>query len=130
MKENIICIRYSRTGALIPTVKVQHISKDVKEIIEDIIEDKFEKRFYEKLEINEKRLIKRIVSALKVDVDVNDVTDEEYKKQFEIVLGEYQAGNNSIQIRNKLKQYVTESMSSGFLPRREAWDILFQLSNS
>ena len=48
LKDNIITIRYCSTGALIPTVKVQSISRDVRGIVEDIINDKFEKRLYEK----------------------------------------------------------------------------------
>ena len=60
LNNNIITIRYVSTGALIPTVKVQSISRDVRGIVEDIINDKFEKRLYEKLDMNEKRLIKRI----------------------------------------------------------------------
>ncbi len=42
LKNNIICIRYCKTHALVPAVKVQHISNGVKEIIDDIINDKFE----------------------------------------------------------------------------------------
>ena len=47
LKNNIICIRYCKTRALVPNVKVQHISNGVKEIIDDIVNDKFEKRLYE-----------------------------------------------------------------------------------
>ena len=130
LKNNIICIRYEKTGTLIPTVKVQTISLNTKEIIDDIINDKYDKRLYEKLNINEKRLIKRIVDSLKLDIDVFDKTDEEYKRQFEIVMGEYQAGNNSPAIKNKLKQYVMESLESGNIPRREAFKILFELANN
>ena len=130
LKNNIICIRYEKTGTLIPTVKVKTITLNTKEIIDDIINDKYDKRLYEKLNINEKRLIKRIVDSLKLDIDVFDKTDEEYKRQFEIVMGEYQAGNNSPAIKNKLKQYVMESLESGNIPRREAFKILFELANN
>ena len=121
---------YVSTCAMIPTVKVQKISNDVKEIIEDIINEKYDKRLYEKLTLNEKRLIKRIVTALKLVIDVHDKSDDEYQRQFEITLGEYRAGNNSSLIRNKLKQYVMESMESGHLPRREAFKIMFELANA
>ena len=111
-------------------MKVQTISLNTKEVIDDIINEKYDKRLYEKLNVNEKRLIKRIVDSLKLNIDVYDKTDEEYKRQFEIVMGEYQAGNNSQLIKNKLKQYIMESMESGNIPRREAFKILFDLSNS
>ena len=52
---------------MIPTVKVQKISNDMKKIIEDIINKKYDKRLYEKRTLNEKKLIKRLVTALKLD---------------------------------------------------------------
>ena len=83
-----------------------------------------------KLTLNEKRLIKRIVTALKLDIDVHDKSDEEYQRQFEITLGEYRAGNSSELIQNKLKQCVMESKESGRIPRREAFKIMFELANA
>jgi hypothetical protein len=130
LKNNIICIRYCKTRALVPNVKVQHISNDIKEIINDIIEDKFEKRLYEKLNINDKRLVKRIVDSLKLDIDTSSKEDEEYARQFDVVLGEWKSGNNNDMIKAKLKQYIMESMESGMLPRREAFKLLFELANS
>ena len=53
LRNNIISIRYVSTCAMIPTVKVQKISKDVKENIKDIINEKCDKRLYEKLNLNE-----------------------------------------------------------------------------
>jgi hypothetical protein len=54
----------------------------------------------------------------------------EYKKQYEILLGQFKSGNTSPLIKNKLKQYVVESMETGALTRREAWQILFELANA
>ena len=92
LKNNIICIRYCKTRALVPNVKVQHISNGVKEIIDDIINDKFEKRLYEKLDMNEKRLVKRIVDSLKLDLDLHSKEEEEYVRQYEVVLGAVEIG--------------------------------------
>ena len=102
----------------------------MKEIIDDIINDKFEKRLYEKLDMNEKRLVKRIVDSLKLDIDTSSKEDDEYQRQFEVVLGQWKSGNNNEMIKNKLKQYIMESMESGMLPRREAFKLLFELANS
>ena len=130
LKNNIICIRYCKTRALVPNVKVQHVSNDIKEIINDIIDDKFEKRLYEKLNVNDKRLVKRIVESLKLDIDTSSKEDDDYQRQFEICLGEFHGGNTNPQIKAKLKQYIMESMESGMLPRREAFKLLFELANS
>ena len=130
LKDNILCIRYCSTNALIPTIKVQRITDDTKGVINDIIEDNFEKRLFEKLSEDEKRIVKRFVQVFNLDIDVSDKMDEEYRKQFEIVLGQFQSGNNNPAIKTKLKQYITESMESGFLPRRQCFKLLFELANS
>lgn len=130
LKDNILMIRYCSTNALIPTIKVQRITDDTKGVINDIIEDKFEKRLFEKLSEDEKRIVKRFVQVFNLDLDVTDKIDEEYKKQFEIVLGQFQSGNNNPAIKTKLKQYITESMESGFLPRRQCFKLLFELANA
>jgi len=82
------------------------------------------------LDMNEKRLVKRMVDSLKLNIDLHDKDDDEYQRQFEICLGEFQAGSTSPLIKNKLKQYITESLESGMIPRRECFKILFQLANS
>jgi hypothetical protein len=84
----------------------------------------------EKLDMNEKRLVKRIVDSFKLDIDLSSKEEEEYVRQYEVVLGQFQAGNNNPQIKAKLKQYIMESMESGMLPRRECFKLLFELANS
>ena len=130
LKENILNIKYCKTNAYVPTVKAQHISNDVKEVITDLISDKFDNRLFEKLPEGDRRLVKRVIKAFSLDINIKDMTEDEYRKQFDVVLGQFQAGNNSPLIKNKLKQYVIESMESGFLTRRESWNILFELSNA
>ena len=98
LSNNILVMRYCSTNALLTNVKTQHISNDVKSVIEDIIDDKYDKRFYEKLNTAEKRLVKRVVSALNLDVDTNSKEDDDYKKEFEILVGEIQIGNNAPEI--------------------------------
>ena len=121
-------MRYVKTGGLIPTVKSQHISNDVKSVIEDIISNRFEKRLFDKLETSEKRLIKRFITALKIDIDISSKEEDEYRQQFDILLGQLRAGNTNPDIKNKLKQYVVESMNSGMLTRREAFQLLYELT--
>ena len=130
LKENILTIKYVKTSAYIPTVKAQHISNDVKEVITDLINSKFDNRLFEKLPEGDRRLLKRVIKAFSLDVDLKDNTEEEYKRQFDVLLGQFKAGNNSPLIKNKLKEYVIESMETGFLTRRESWQILFEVANA
>ena len=80
--------------------------------------------------MNEKRLVKRIVDSLKLEVDLHSKEDEEYQRQFEVVLGQFHSGNTNPLIKNKLEQYIMESMESKMMPRRECFKLLFELANS
>ena len=80
------------------------------------------------METSEKRLIKRFITALKIDIDISSKEEDEYRQQFDILLGQLRAGNTNPDIKNKLKQYVVESMNSGMLTRREAFQLLYELT--
>ena len=79
MKENILTIKYVKTGAYVPTVKAQHISNDVKEVITDLISDKFDNRLFEKLPEGDRRLVKRVIKAFSLNIGLKDNTELEYK---------------------------------------------------
>ena len=130
LKENILTIKYCKTGTYISTVKSQHINDDTKEVINDLINDKFDNRLFQKLPEIDRRLVKRVIKAFNLSVDDKDVSEDEYKKQYDILLGQFKSGNTSPLIKNKLKQYVVESMETGALTRREAWQLLFELANA
>ena len=65
-----------------------------------------------------------------MDFDLHSKDEEDYQHQFEVVLGQFQTGNNNPQIKAKLKQYIMKSMESGMIPRRESFKLLFELANS
>jgi hypothetical protein len=130
LKDNILTIKYVKTGAYIPNVKSQHVSEDTKEVINDLINEKFDNRLFQKLPDTDRRLVKRVIKAFKLTVDDKDVSEEEHRKQYDIILGQFKSGNTSPLIKNKLRQYVVESMETGALTRREAWQILFELANA
>ena len=63
-------------------MKAQHISNDVKEVITDLIYDRFDKRLFEKLPEGDRRLVKRVIKAFSLNIDIKDVTEDEYRRQF------------------------------------------------
>jgi hypothetical protein len=130
LKENILTIKYCKTGTYIPNVKSQHISNDTKEVINDLLNQKFDNRLFDKLAETDKRLIKRVIKAFSLNIDLNDTSIDEYRKQYDILLGQFRSGNNSPLIKNKLKEYIIDSNESGLLTRREMWNLLHELVNA
>ena len=130
MNGNILCVKYAVNDANIPTVKVQRISNDVKEIISDILNNKYDDRLFNKLQNDEKRIIKRFVKATKLDneISIDDDLDKEFQRQYEILLGEYNSGNTSPLIKNELKRFVIEGVNENKIPKHQAYMLLYQLS--
>ena len=128
MKNNIVSIKYDRNDCYVPTFRVQTVSKDVKELIEDIIHDKYNKKLFDRLNVDERRTVRKIVRALKLDLPVDNEEDEKFQKNFEILKGEFLSGNSNPKMKDELKKYVVTAMSEGQIPRHEAYMLLFQLS--
>jgi hypothetical protein len=58
-------------------------------------------------------------------VDKNET--EEFNRNYEILHGEYMSGNNSNEIKSKLKQYTIFGLKTGRLTKTEAMTTLVQL---
>ena len=128
LKDNILCVRYVSTGGYIPQLKSQLITKGTREVIDDILGNKYDERLYKKLSADERRVIKRFVDVLKLNVNVKDDDDVEFNKQFEILRGEYLAGNSNETLKAQLKKYVVEAIAQNIIPRHQGYSLLFQLS--
>ena len=72
--------------------------------------------------------MKRIIQVLKLDINIHDKEDEDFQKNYEILLGEFNAGNNSPQIKNGLKKYILEGIQENKIPKHQAMMLLYQLS--
>ena len=128
LKENILCVRYAKTDAQLPQMKVQRVSNGVKENVEDILNGKFDKRIYNLLNDDDKRLVKRFAKCVKMSLDLDDDLDKAFQREYEILLGEYQSGNDSPLIKSKLKRFVVQAIQENLIPRHQAMMLLFQLS--
>jgi hypothetical protein len=54
--------------------------------------------------------------------------DEEFNEKFQILLGSYNAGNNSEQLRSQLRQYIIHAMKLNIIPRNTGNAMLLELS--
>ena len=130
LKENILILKYQRNDTQIANFKPERISKDCKDIIEDIITDKFDKRLFDKLNAADARVVKRMVKTLNLTTNINTENkhDQDFQRQFDILRGELNSGNNNPQIKAQLKKYLVEAMNNGLVPLRECHILLYQLS--
>jgi len=128
LKDNILSVKYRKSDAFIPTVKVQHITNKLKEIIEDVIKNTYDERFFKLLTKEDKRIFKRFVKAVKLDLPMEDEQDKEFQKNYEILLGEWRSGNDAPEIKKALKQYIIEALAEAKITKNDAYFLLYQLS--
>ena len=128
LDDNILSVKYTQNNAGIPNFKVQDISNDVKDLVEDVICDRYDDRLFKKLGEKDRRIFQRFVRAVKIDLNVKDDDDKLRQQRYEILVGEFQSGNNSPENKNELKKYMVDALSEGKISRSNAYLILDQLS--
>lgn len=127
LKKNILFCKYIINNSNIPKLKTQTIDNDCKEVILDIIGDKFSERIYNRLDDKNKRIVRNFIRAFKFDLNVNDNEDDEFNKQFQILLGSYYSGNDSPEIRTQLKRYVRQAIAENLISQKESLSLLYEL---
>jgi hypothetical protein len=129
LKNNILVVKYLGNDVSIAQIRTAtNISDDARAVIQDITEDKFNNRLFRQLPIHEKRLIVKLCSAMNLDCDLSDEDLANWNKRFQILKGEWLAGNDNKVLINNLKQYVMEGLRDGKIPRAEANQLLYQLN--
>ena len=127
LNNNVLEIRYNKNRHL-TNVKTQVIGNGVKNIIHDITNnDNMNEKDYHVLTEHEKHLIRTILNMLEKSHLLSNA-DEQFNNKFQILLGEYNAANNSEILRNQLKQYIIHAMKLGIIPRNTGNAMLLEMS--
>jgi uncharacterized protein YegP (UPF0339 family) len=127
LNNNVLEVRYNKNRHL-TGIKTQIIGSGVKNIISNIInDDNMNEKEYDNLSDNERHLIRTILNMLEKSHLIKN-KDEEFNEKFQILLGSYNAGNNSEILKNQLKQYVLHGMRLNIIPRNMGHSMLIELS--
>jgi hypothetical protein len=128
LRRNILSVTYSSCRASIPSLKVEHISNDVKNIITDIVEEKYNANLFNKMKQDDQRLVSTFVRTLKIpNIDMESF-DKAYQLHYEILLGEINSGNNNPALKKELKEYILRAITEGIIPKSQGYNKLFELS--
>ena len=100
---------------------------NIQDVVESIINDKFSNKLFNQLNTNDKLLIKTFIHIFKIDIPIDDKENKEFQTQFQIVLGEYEAGNNSTEIKTALKRYIRIALKNGLISQKEGLNYLYEL---
>jgi hypothetical protein len=131
---NILKVKYLQNGNEVPSFNSQKISDDLTDFIEDLVDTgKINERHLNKLEAPEKRLFSKLINQsglygkfkIRVLKNPNDKAEED---RFELVKGEFIAGNDNPAIVKELKHLIIKFMTEGRIPKNQGHELLFQLS--
>ena len=113
LNKNILSVKYTSCRAMVPSLKIEKISDDVKSVVIDILEKKYNSKLFDKLMTDDQRIISTFVRTLKIP-DINmDTFDKKYQREYEILLEEV----NSEKVKIQLKQYILRGISENLIPR-------------
>lgn len=126
LNNNILEVRYNKNRHL-TNVKTQVIGHGVKNIIHSIINnDDMNQKEYHVLTEQEKHLIRTILNMLDKSHLLSNA-DEEFNERFQILLSEYNAGNNSEILRNQIKQYILHAMKLNMIGRQAGQQMIIEM---
>jgi len=130
---DILNVKYACMGN-IPSLKPSAISDVFKEFIIDILETgKMNDRMYKQIPNEEKKIFEKMVmgaglmNQLKLKKVYIDQELEDIKK-FNILKGEYLAGNDNDKLKKELRRYVVQFMNDNRISKNEGTRLLMELS--
>jgi hypothetical protein len=120
---------YASSRASIPSLKREKISGDARDVLLDILANKYNENLFNKLtNPDEQRLISTFVRVLKIpDIKMSEF-DDAYQKNYDVLMGEVNAGNNNPKIKAELKLYILRGISENLIPRHQGQLMLYNLS--
>jgi len=140
LKNNNLNLKYRSLGG-IPQIKPTKISNKFRDFLIDLIENKkISKMGYNMLDDKERKYFKKIIKfsqldrtlGLKDDTEDQEESDDdddvkEKMKRWELVKGQYMAGNNANSVKEELIKMIYEFTIGGQISKEEGEDLLISL---
>ena len=133
LNSNVANFKYPSLGS-IPSIKPLTISDDYKDLILDVLQTgKLNKKELERLPQNEIKHFEKVAvgAGLVEQLGMKVGSTEEDKadaKRFEVLRGEYLAGNNNEKMIKELRLLITKFINNGRIHKNEGLNLLLELS--
>jgi hypothetical protein len=131
--QDMLNVKYP-SGGVIPQFKPTPVSDIFKDFIIDLLDSgKANSRIYDQLPIDERKLFEKVATgagifhSLKLKKTITD-TDRDENDRFNLLKGEYLAGNNSPKVLQELRRLVIKFMNDGRIHKSQGINFLMELS--
>jgi len=135
INDNVLNVKFP-SGGVIPSIKPVQINNNFKEFINDLLETgKFDERHYNSLSKGERDHFMKIAKGAnlisKLGVKQSKEDEDIEKKdvdRFELLKGEYDAGNNNEKMIKELRALVIKFIHNGKINKKQGMEFLMELS--
>lgn len=130
---NVLNVKFP-SGGTIPSIKPVQIDDNFKDFIYDVLDSgKMNERHFNNLTKSEQNHFVKIAKGAKLinklGIKTNDdLTSEAEVNRFELLKGEYDAGNNNGNLVKELRGLVIKFMKGGRINKKQGMDFLLELS--
>ena len=131
LRNNILNIKY-HSGGPVPQIKKMNISDNLKNFMFDLLEtQEINQSLYRKLNNDDKKLFRKLVTLAQLNkkLGVKDIRedDEEDVKRYELVKGQFLAGNNADSVKHELVKLIYKFSLGGKISTQDAEEIILSL---
>jgi hypothetical protein len=132
--EKSVLSLHHKGGGRVASIPVQKISDDLKDFIVDVLQHKkASQKEFVRLPIHEQKLFEKIANGAGIfhKLGLKPVMDDDDKKnmdRFEVLRGEYMAGNNSHELVRELRKLVIYFMDAGRLTKSQGRELLLNIN--
>jgi hypothetical protein len=133
-KDDLLNVKYLKTNATIPKFPPTPISETFKDFLQNLISNGNPNlKLYNKISPEERKLFQDISTGAGIFQQLNLPktildTDKAEEKRFEILRGEWVAGNNSPLIMKELRKMIMKFMEVGKINRRTGKNLLIDIA--
>ena len=130
LRRNKLKVQFAKTYAQVSNLGgIPMLSDELRDCIMSVCEDKYNKRLYKLLSVSDKKIFARFVRNLKipnVDIDSEDLNVDWNK--YNILLGEFQAGNDNKDLIKELKKYIRIAMEDKRISKADGLQLLLEIA--
>ena len=133
LRKGVLSLHH-RGGGRVASIPVQNISEDLRDFIVDILQHKkASQKEYSRLPIHEQKLFEKFSTGAGIfhSLGLKSPHDDDDKKniqRFEVLKGEWMAGNNSHELVRELRKLVIHFMEEGRLTKGQARELLLNIN--
>lgn len=133
INQDVLNVKYKSLGQ-VPRFKPVAVSEPFKEFVVDLLSSgKANQRVYNQIAPEERKLFEKVAtgagifSQLGLKKTILDTEADEHRR-FEILKGEYVAGNTNQQLIKELRRFVVKFMNEGKITKSDGTSLLMELS--